>query len=347
MNPLKKVENNTRKCKECEIRFFGIPIARYGREEVGGITEEYFKIFPKSFEHAFLDKVIQKIARKHDFVLLLRANGNGDTYLACLLWKELVRKNKAKSPCIVFHRRIFEDVIRVFDEKTPLYFTEDLTYHDYNRSLIHDHITYRGIKFVVWPQTLHDSQKMSELYSRGGGAPYPEYIKNKHSLKNWGGIFPHFSEKDQALARPVNDLELSKFVFIIAEANAVKPLPDEFWRRLHDCLKQKGIDVFVNTKTGISKYGKSASISIKQAMYLASKSKAIISIRCGLAELISSFPIQKHIIYTSFMWEPIPAKRMMNVYSLFSYPMIDSQTLHEYEWQDKIDVLVRQIVDTL
>ena len=347
MWPFKKIEINTRDHREREISFLGITIIQYGCKGTNGVKESYLEIFPKSFEHIFLDRIIQTIGGKYDFVFLLRADGIGEAYLLCLLGDELVQKYKAKKPCIAFHRRVQGEVVRIFDKTSPLYYTESLTYHDYNRALVHSQVKYKGINFCVWPQTLHNSRKMNEGYCQSYKTPYPEHVRKKHTLKGWGKISPQLTEGNRSVSNHLQNFNMMDFVFIIAEANAEKSLPREFWIQLCDRLKQKDIDVFVNTKTGVSRYGKSAPINVSQAMYLASKSKAVIGIRCGFTELISSFPVQKHIIYTDYMWEPITAKKMVNAYSLSSYPGVDQRTLHEYAWEDDTDALINRIVETL
>ena len=347
MWPFKKIRINTRDRREREISFLGLTVIQYGHKEINGAQETYLEIFPKSFEHIFLDKIINKIGKKHDFVCLIRANGTGEAYLVCLLWDELVRKYKAQKPCIVFHRKILGDVIRVFDKRTPLYYTEDIPQQHYNLALSHNHIKYKGINFCVLQSTLKDASALAGLYLEGYSTSYPDYVRIKHGCSSWGKISPLFTKEDRLVTELVGDLDLSNFVFIIAEANAVKPLPKEFWKHLCKRLKDKGIDSVINTKTGTCQYGRSAAITVSQAMYLASRSKGIVAIRSGMLELVSSFPVQKHIIYTKFMWEPITPQNMIRGYSLFSYPSIDSSTIHEYEWKDNIRELIEQIAGAL
>ena len=347
MWPFKKVEINTRDRREREISLLGITVIQYGHIETNGVQETYFEIFPKSFEHNFLDRIIQKIGEEHDFVCIIRANGNGEAYLACLLWDELLRKYKAQKPCIVFHRKILGNVIRVFNTEVPLYFTEDIPYSNYNLYLTHNHIKYNGINFCILQSTLKDASALAGLYLNGYGTPYPDYVRIIHGCSNWGKISPHFIAKDRSVTELVGNLDLNNFVFIIAEANAVNPLPKEFWKQLCERLKNRGIDVFVNTKTGVSEYGKSAFISISQAMWLASMSRGIIGLRSGFSELVSTFPMQKHIIYTKFMWEPITPQNMLRAYSLSYYPQVDTSTLHEYEWEDNVNEILQQIDNEL
>ena len=347
MWPFKKIRINACDRKEREIRFLGIPIFQYGYRKFDGFKESYLKIFPKSFEHAFLDKIIQEIGHKYDFVLLIRTKGIGETYLSCLFWRELVQEHKAKSPCIVFHRRELKNIIRLFDCNTPLYLTENLTYRDYSYALIHNNIKYKKIEFCTWQFVLADARKMAKIYLRDCTIPYKEYVRIRQNLKDSEFLSPHFSEEDLSVTNLVHDLDVNNFVFVITDANSTRSLPKEFWRRLCDRLREKGMDVFVNTKNGVSEYGKSTPISIGQAVYLASKSQAIISIRCGLVELLSSFPVQKHIVYTQWMWEAIPPEKVLKVYSLSSYPGVHPETLHEYAWQDDTDALISRIVGTL
>ena len=108
-----------------------------------------------------------------------------------------------------------------------------------------------------------------------------------------------------------------------------------------ELVKESGLDVFVNTKDGVCSYGKSAAITISQAMYLASKSKAIISTRCGLLELLSTLNVPKFVFYTAHNFQPISAKDMMKSSSLYDYPMVFPDTVFEYdnELQDEEEIL--------
>ena len=330
---------------EREICLCGLPIVQYGTKKFSGFKEKYCDISPKSFEHVFLDKILDIIGTSHDLVCLIRANGNGEAYLICLAINELIEKYNAKNPCIVFHRKIFEDVIKVFQPNITMYYTENLQYNNYCNSLFHNHIRYKGIDFLVMQCPLKGMKNLAQDYLNGNNEPYPIVIKKIHNLKEYSKVHMQFSDNDKSIIDQVGNLNIDNFVFFIPEANCVRDISEEFWTKLAGKFRKKGIDVFVNTKTGTSNYGVSTQTTISQAMYLASLSKGIIAIRSGFSELVSTFPIQKHIIYPYFKYEPITPKNMIKSYSITTYPEVDKDKIFEYDTEKlSEDEIIEKII---
>ncbi len=317
--------------EEKEVRLFDIPLIHHGTKNIQNGTERYLSIFPESFEQIFLYKLLEPIYKKHDYMFIVRTKGLGEAYLLNFMIDELIQKHKIKSPCIITHRNVYKDMFRLFNnDNIPCYITENLTIEHYNQSLRKRVYKYKGTSVQVIHSTIQESAALFKKYEIGDIEPYPNVIKKFAGVKNFQNKTPVYNDKDKDILQFVKNLNIDNFIFVIPEAQGVKALPKNFWKNIIAKLKEKGYDIFVNTQNGFSELGFSVPATITQAMYLASLSKGIISIRCGLLELFSSINIPKHILYTWHKFHKVSPENMIKSSSLNHYPMVDSKTVFEY-----------------
>ena len=327
---------------EKEINFMSLPLCHYGIKNSNNIREKYFSLFPKSFEQKFLDAILKPIYKKHDYIFIVRTPGIGEAYLLNFMFDELKKKYNFKSPCIVIWRGCYEDMYRLYLKDVPVYCVNS-PLRDFNESLVHRFLSYKGKKVQVLHGTLKESLENFEKYGKDFDTSWPKVILNLSGVENFTSKYPEFSKKDKEVLNIASDagLNLDNFVFVLPDSRTTKKIPENFWNKLLELVKESGLDVFVNTKDGVCSYGKSAAITISQAMYLASKSKAIISTRCGLLELLSTLNMPKFVFYTAHNFQPISAKGMIKSSSLCDYPMVLPDTVFEYdnELQNEEEIL--------
>lgn len=329
---------------EKEISFCNIPLVHYGEKKEAGSLEKYIDVFPKSFLHQFLDSIIEYAGDEYDYYFLVRTAGIGEAYLLNFMYESLKEKYNFKNACIVSHREMYKDMYKVFLPDVPCYITKD-GIKPYNVYLRDRFIKYKNKTFQVVHSTLIESDKLFKNYVKGYDVPYPTVIREMATADRFVNNLPKFTDEEKRVIDLVPNLNLDKFVFFIPEANNVKLLSAYFWHSLAKKFRDKGYDVYVNTKNGACSYGVSAEITVSQALYLAQFAKGIVSIRAGLLELLSSFDNPKHIIYGEHVWHPLPACELMKTSTLLNYPMVNKDTIFEYDPDKKNeDEIIEEIM---
>lgn len=327
-----------------EIDVLGLALFQYGQRNVQGVKEKYFSMFSKTFEQKFFNSILNPIYKNHDYIFIVRTAGLGEAYLLNFMIDDIVKNKNIKSPCIVTHRRVYEDMFKLFNPDIPCY-VNNVPIGVYNNALVHRFTTYKGIPVQVVHSTIEESTKLFQSYAKGYSVPYPEKIKEMAKVDNYTYKAPIYSDEDIEYVNKIENLDLNNFVFIMPEANSILPLSETFWENVCNELRSKGYDIFANTKCGVYPFAKSELLTIPQAMYLASLSKGFVSIRCGLLEVLSTIPVQKHVIYTPHKFNNVSATNLINTSSLKDYPFIDKSNLYEYN-TDEIneEQIIKEIV---
>lgn len=349
MKIINKILLNNGKNKEREIQFLGFPLFQYGKKEGNGTKERYFEIFPKSLEHKALDKILKFIPKdsKHDHIWIVRTLGLGEAQLLNFMMDELVKKWKVKNPCFVSHRKIYKEMFGMYT-KSPFYFI-DIPYNDYALYLQNRNIKYKGKYFHVYHCTPEESFTWLKQHRCGDCSSAVDAIKKWSDVTKFSSLYPKFSDqvKKSAIekAQKIN-LDIDNFGFFVPEANGTQPMPNSFWEELANHYKNKHVDIFVNASTGISNYGKSCTLNIDEAAYIASYAKNIIALRCGFAEILSAVKRDSHIHIIYTVYKPFlsgNAQQFYQVYSLKTYPF-KHNNISEYIYTDNISDILASII---
>lgn len=318
--------------KEKEIRILNKALVRYGIFESSGKQEKYIEIFPKSFEHKMLDEILLITGKKHDCIFLIRA-GMGEAYLLNFILKELLLKFNAKNPCFVCHRKQYKELFELYHPNIPFYHI-NIDINKLFPALINRIVKYRGHFFNINPSTLAQVQDLFNRYeNKLEKRHYTEVIKNFNNVSVFNFVTPVFSEKiKNSTDLKTKKLNKDNFIFIVNDANFIQKIPHEFWSDLITDLKKKNYDIFINNPD----------FSISEAFYLASKSKGIISLRCGFSELLSTLNVDKHIIYTPCKHNYLP--QLLEIMTLKKYPFVDPTTIFEYDAQINDVMSIKNII---
>jgi len=71
-------------------------------------------------------------------------------------------------------------------------------------------------------------------------------------------------------------------------------------------------------------------LSYAAAIYLASKAKAIITLRSGFSELLSTLNVPQFILYTKHRFSNISVEKTCEVHSLQKYPFVNQSLINEF-----------------
>ncbi|GHV23293.1 hypothetical protein FACS189494_11170 [Spirochaetia bacterium] len=337
---------------EHEIRILGIPVLQYGsRILFDGTEEKFVRLFHKKLEHQFLDYILTLVPEKHDFIFLIRTNGSGEIYLLNFMLDEFIAKHKIKNPVFVSHRAIYGDMLAMFND-IPFYHDKNISLQFWNAVLLRQTYRYRGKTFHVHHATLKVARNFLALaYAPDFSGTYVDFVRKNTGVSKIVYHDPIISDDIMSSAKEKTakqDINLDKFVFFVTDAQGTKMLPVNFWIALSEQLQSSGYDVFVNTKDGITKFGKSAALTISEAYYIAGFACAIVALRCGLAELLTTLHVPLHTLYTSYRVEEVSAEQCLKLLTLKAYPNVDTDNIFEYNTEiENLEIIANKILGAI
>ena len=319
MKLFEKIKIDYKNNHEREIRFLNIPIIQYGKKEENGVKEKYIDILSKSFEHKELDKILDLLPTNYDYIFLIRA-GLGEAYLLNFMLDAIIKKYNIKKPCLICKSKAYVDLFNLFNPNIDSY-CDIIDFTRLSHVLQKRCIKYKNVTFNINPSTFNEIKQLCTNYELNlENRHYADIIKQFNNINNFICKKPTFNPNiEKYIYEKINSLNKGNLIFIINEANFIHNLSYSFWEKLITILKKYGYDVLIN----------SANLSISEAMYLASQSKAVIGMRCGFSEILSTLNIPKHIIYTNCKFHDLP--NFKDNFSLQKYPFVDENTLFEYQ----------------
>lgn len=333
MKIFKKITIN----KEREIQFFNIPILSYGTKYYKDSKKNvYFNLFPKSFKYQVYDELLKITENKHDFIIIVRA-GLGEAYLLNFMLDEILHRYNAKKPCFVGHRDFYKELFSLYYPNIPFY-THNINTNFMFNVLDKKYDKYKNCLFNVNPSPLKNLQNLLAQYEKGVVKDnYSYIIKNFNNTKNYKNKQIKYKNNIENIVElKFPNIKNEQFIFVVKDANFVKPLPANFWETLISQLENLGYKIVYNSKD----------ISIQEARYIASYAKALIAIRGGFCEILSTLNVPKHIIYTPCKHNDL--KNIVDLFSLKKYPFVNPQTIFEYDTiNTKIETIYENIIGGL
>lgn len=328
-----------------EIRIFGLPIIKSIYKKMPYGYEKNLEILSESFEEFVLNSIIKSVPEEYDFIWFIRPGRLGEAYLLNFMIDEIHQKYKVKNPCIVSHK-IFHKYLYELYLDIPFYHINlDWTY--VNIALRNRNYFYKGRRIKIFHSTYKESMELhNNKFALNTGDTYPNEIKKLTGATHFANKYQKFNKEiTDSVEKKLSNFYLDNFVIFIPDANSMLTVSKNFWRNLLYKLKTKGLNIYTNSLNGYSDIGESALLNIAEFSYLASRSKGIISSRCGLSEIISTHNIPKHIIYTPHKCNPITANEMLRNSSLKNYPMVDPKTVFEYSTDElSEDEIINEIM---
>ena len=272
--------------KEREIRIWGLPILQYGTKRITGGNERYIKIFPKSFMKKEFDKIIKLYGGEYDSFVIFRS-GLGDLVIILSLINNILTRHK--KTIILVHREAHVELINMF---------------------------YPDVMCIYYPF----SAKMFQIFAKCQSCIYKKYHFHVLLERPWlekilhknSHIFEDLQEKynldfGEITYPNVNQKGISSNKILLApDAVSVKLIDNLFWDELAKNLKRKGFDVLVNSKE----------YSLLEVLKFAQESKAIISLRSGLCDLLALYETPMFVLYTQLNKPLLSAEMVLQKYGL-------------------------------
>jgi hypothetical protein len=342
-----KLFERSRIFNEREIKVLSIPVLQYGSRILlheNNASERYIRIFHKSVENQFLDHILSFIPKEHDCIFLMRTNGIGEPYVLNFMLDEFIRKNKVKCPCFIGHNEIHKELFGLFNN-IPYYLDKSMPRNVYNGVLQHQKYKYKGKIFITYHAPI---KMMSKYFIDTESDHYIDFLSKQLGVpfSDWVNKTPQISDEVRKTAEEKTmHINKEKFIFFVPDSQLMAQLPKGFGSQLTLRFQEQGYDVFVNNKTGKSSYGKSASLSLSEAYFLASRAKSIVALRCGFGEFLSTLPMPKQYLYTYQQFDMVPASQMVKILTMKQYPAIKPETVFEYNMEtEESDTIISEII---
>lgn len=150
------------------------------------------------------------------------------------------------------------------------------------------------------------------------------------------------------------DVLQNNFIIITPDAVTLNPLGQYFWTELCKNLNNLGFKIFLNVesrKDTIPAEGIiSAFLTIEETYELAKYAKAVIGLRSGLLEILSTTSqVPTFAIYNSYReWLPnkMSPQEAIKGFTLKSLPNIQPEKIYEYCWNEySPDELIYEITE--
>lgn len=257
---------------------------------------------------------------------------SGETYLVAQVLKDFYQKERPNRPKIIVPRLYQKIIISmyapwadvvVFPEKNENY--RHVCRYIEKKSYI------KGVHFKnIIPIDMWYGEEVKKVHyfsliMKMMGLPIEKtYLFQKPQFISFGkkwGVQQRFLQMN---------LNRDRFIFLSPEATTISPIPNHLWQDFIDKVREKGYDVFLNTTCSPQLEGcKSCFLDFEEAYELASYAKAIIGLRSGFLETLTTINTPFHVIYNRDI-QGNNNRLLRN--TLLKLPGVHPEQIHEYDY---------------
>ena len=297
--------------------------------------------YPKVGLKEELGKIDQRVPSDYDSIYYISVP-TGEAYILSIMMPNILRKNCSKRPFFLFRNQQVKNIFHFFNRgkmSSEIWLLEnDPKFREvfrYNYSFRNRNI------YVFFPKRHYYYQDLEILNDKKGEKHFFYYICKKLRISESAIKLPvsHPSEDERCLLHEkIKNLKLNpKFVIFAPEARTASLYPLEFFLSLQKILKEKGVDVFWNTRKNIDGI-KRFFLSHEEILLLATESKGIIGVRSCFFDVMSSLPtLPKYVLYTDFPFKEksggqhYVADQALRGFSLAKLPGAIPEIIFEYD----------------
>lgn len=282
---------------------------------------------------------IEESVKDYDIIILFDTHLGETHFFLANLFIPFYKKNSDKKLLLVYTKDNIKDLIDSFGVECDI-LKQDKFFQA--KVFCFDHLFLN--KNFYFTSSFKEHKKLSHATD----SLYKYFEINKSEIK-YQKLDITEDLKESAISKAKKaKLNLENFIFIAPEASFFKPIPKSFWKKLIKRLKQKGFDIFMNSK----KFeGKKAKLSLQEAISLANLSKGIITLRCGFSEVLTQtdpplFSIEKYC-------NPLFSKEEDNCewndyFNLLKYPNVDKSKTFNFDLRKfEEDFVIDKIINIL
>lgn len=327
-----KLYEKIKKDKEYEINIFNIPIIQYGKKQNDEMMEKYFDLFPSKGFSQNLFRCILFQTGNYKTVVLNR-HGMGETYILANLFKYLPLYKDKENLIIAGRREYISDIFEIF---CPEISAISIKCDEYLHFLKNDKYKYKNHNFILYlPITYFDNlyKKMEKDTSLYFVQQIAKYISITDSKIQFNQAIINSEHEKFLLKKFSKYFSLDNLIIVSPHALSSSPYYDNFWKALVNKLKNMGYCVFINSN--IAKYYNSIQnnklYSVKDIFYITRYAKAVIGLRSGLIDVLSSINTKFHILYTQNPYRKVlNPETYIKTHTLKKMPNVNNDNIFEY-----------------
>ena len=340
-----------------KFSFFGIPILSseisnpfFHKEKI-----KLFNIIPilklnikKRQQNRYLELITSEYP-EYDCYYTFACNC-GELFWFLCHFKEINARYSPQKPLIICDKARMLSICKMFENiiKVP-----SILFEDYNSLFLDEVTNYKNKKFIsILNQDYFNNYADINICKKG--EHYYKLFRDKLNIQK-PALLPNDneigSEKIKSLAK---DVLQNNFIIITPDAVTLNPLGQYFWTELCKNLNNLGFKIFLNVesrKDTIPAEGIiSAFLTIEETYELAKYAKAVIGLRSGLLEILSTTSqVPTFAIYNSYReWLPnkMSPQEAIKGFTLKSLPNIQPEKIYEYCWNEySPDELIYEITE--
>lgn len=348
---LSDLGNRTIRC-----RLFGVTI--YWISFYCGIATYHFNFlrFSRHNTQKIILPLLEKFLKNRMAVLpkhiIAFYHRSGETYLMCFHLSKFLKENKITDFVIVSPFCYLKDIFHIFD-KNIKFIEIPLIFFELNFLSI---FSVKNPLFTYWEILNHKYFCQLEKQVREGAKIhfYEEICKRIKCQKICSRPVIDATVKETA-SQKLSMLGLKRFVYIAPEAQSNGTYNYRFWNLLAKELYKKGIDVCFNVlhNNQQNQYGKTGYFTLSEAQYVASKAIAVVGVRSGFMDVVSTFAKKIFCIYFPFYdrGKELPFLEVTKVkqnFSLKNSPLVNPRKIYEYSFDEMEEKeLIKSIIKKL
>ena len=291
-------------------------------------------------QNIFYKQYLKDLKIDYDDVYILHAN-SGEAYLFfAYCAKAFLNKKKSKKPLFIATQDYHVDIVNMYLPGANVILLENLRLKTKsNKWVVNEHNCY-----MIFSAIHFDTVEKETCRKEIGQVHYLNSIDATLNVSKQDYTKPIVKiapQVKQSLKEKISTLNLNveNFVIIAPEAQTCEELPSSLWNDIVNELKQRGYDVFLNivNKESYINGCKSTFLTYQEVFQLATKAKAVISLRSGFTEFLLPAEIPNITIYTKFRERKKNAfsvEKTISAFSMHKFPFINHDLICELNIDD-------------
>lgn len=337
-----------------ELALFGLPIAQWIKSSWNEKYTRIFSLLPiKSYREKCFDAIISRIEQEKEEKKLQRKefqeyddiyvflSHSGEFYILMHHIKDLLKKNNSKNPLFIFAQKYHRDIFKLFDiDVCAQYdYVEDIK--DLACFVDKVHYKYKNRNFYI-PANMQTWADIQDNINQNGADFYSQLL-NSLGLENSESTSIKIPDKAEKKAQHlVENLGLNNFVLLSPECSSYYKRSKTFWDELSKSLISLGYQVYCNNIEAENSIegAISLTLTIDEAIAFAKSAKAVIGLKSGFMDCLSSLNVAKHVLYSDLfnritnheikIQNNLDVVKVMKAFSVKNLPNVNQESVYEY-----------------
>ena len=337
-----------------DLKVLGMRILNWRSEF---LTVKYSIQFPeiplcKVYITRNLVKKIEKyIPEKYD--ALYFGSRSGEFFLLMYHLEEIIKKYNLNHEklLILSPVKYHANILSLFYPDIEIKILPSL-YGRLNRNIENKVFKLKKGRTLVMPILFNHFTSLEKKIHEGENIHFYDYLLKNNQLSDINMKLP--AVNDEIIASVNDKIKLmnlkKKFVILSLGSVSNEGLNGKFCFKLISLLKELGYDIYFNSLVNdeITQYGKTCYMSHSEMFYLTQKAEAVVALRSGFMDVITSQSKKTICFYTDFkprtVLKSMSANLVLKGFTLKKIPNVKPENIHEYIYtKDNENMIIKDI----